>query len=148
MAKSLFDTYESGTMEVSHNGEDALFDLPEWMCEAGAILENKEKLLEWAEKHDILINAFHAALAKWKIDFCAVVRPADIPGKLKGEKIKVSLIADIDKAQKRGDDFKSKPATRPGTGGKTPEQRADKALSLLNGLTPEQLAKVIAKAQR
>jgi hypothetical protein len=148
MAKSLFDTYESGTMEVTHDGADALFNLPEWMCEAGPILENEEKLLAWAEKHNITLAIFHAALAKTKIDFCAVVRPADVPGKLKGEKIKVSLITDIENAQDRAEEFTIKPATRPGTGGKTPEERADKALNLLNGLTPEQLAKVLAKAQR
>lgn len=119
MAKSLFDTIESGIMEVTHNGEEAIFDLPEWMKEAGAILENEEELLIWAKKHDILLNAFHAALAKWKIDFCAVVRPTDLPGEKKGEKIKVSLIRDSENAQKRGDEFKSKPATRPGTGGST-----------------------------
>ncbi len=148
MAKSLFDTIESGTMEVTHDGADAMFDLPAWMCEAGTILEDEEKLLEWARKHKILLNTFHAALAKWKIDFCAVVRPKDIPGKLKGEKIKVSLIEDIENAQKRADDFRSKPATRPGTGGKTPEERMKKASNLLAGLTPEQVAAVIAQAQK
>jgi hypothetical protein len=119
MAKSLFSTYIDGTMEVSHNGEDALFDLPEWMCEVGKIIEDKTKLLEWAENHDITLAIFHAALAKIKIDFCAVVRPADVAGELKGEKIKVSLIADIDNAQKRADKFKVKPTPRPGTGGST-----------------------------
>jgi hypothetical protein len=119
MAKSLFDTYVDGTMEVTHNGEEALFDLPTWMCEAGSILEDKEKLLEWMEKHDNTLAIIHSGLAKTKIDFCAVVRPADIPGDLKGEKIKVSLIKDIDNAQKRADDFTIKPATRSGTGGST-----------------------------
>ena len=148
MAKSLFNTYEDGTMEVTHNGEEMLFELPEWMCEAGEILEDEDKLLEWAKKHNILLACFHSALAKTKIDFCAVVRPTDIAGEKKGEKIKVSLIKDYDKAQKRADNFTIKPATRPGTGGKTAEQRSDTALKLLNSLTPEQMAEVLKKAQR
>lgn len=119
MAKSLFDTYTDGTMEVTHNGEEVLFELPEWMCEAGEILEDKEKLLEWAEKHNIMLAIFHSALAKTKIDFCAVVRPADVSGEKKGEKVKVSLIKDADKAQERADKFIIKPAIRPGTGGST-----------------------------
>ena len=148
MAESLFATYENGQMEVTHDGEEAIFELPKWMKEAGKIIEDEEKLLTWAKEHGILLNTFHAAMAKWKIDFCAVVRPKDIPGELKGEKIKVNLIKDAVKAQDRADKFKSKPAVRPGTGGKTPEERMKAADNLLAGLTPEQLAKVIAKAQR
>jgi len=117
MAKSLFDTYTDGTMEVTHNGEEALFELPEWMCEVGEIIEDEAKLIEWAKRHDNMLAIFHAGLAKIKIDFCAVVRPADIAGEKKGEKIKVSLIKDADNAQDRADKFKIKPTPRPGTGG-------------------------------
>ena len=146
MAKSLFDSYEEGNMEVTHDGEELTFDFPTWMQEAGPILENKEKLLEWMEKHNNTIAIIHAGLAKTKIDFCAVVRPADVPGEKKGEKIKISLFKDQEKAIERAKAFKIKPASRPGTGGKTPEERSDKALKLLNSLTPEMRAAVMAQA--
>lgn len=119
MAESMFDTYTNGQMEVTHNGADAIFELPEWMKEVGSIIEDTEALLAWSEKHDNLLAIYHAAFAKLKIDFCAVVRPADKKGEKKGEKVKVSLISDIENAQDRADKFTIKPAVRPGTGGST-----------------------------
>ena len=148
MAESLFATYENGQMEITHDGDEAIFELPEWMKEVGEIIENEDKLLEWAKSHGILLDTFHAALAKWKIDFCAAVRPRPIPGKLKGKKIIIGLMADMEGAIKRARKFKSKPATRPGTGGKTPEERAEETLKMLNGLTPEMRAAVLAQANR
>lgn len=147
MAESLFATYENGQMEVTHNGEEAIFELPTWMKEAGKIIEDEEKLLEWAKEEGILLNTFHAAMAKWKIDFCQVVRPKDVPGEKKGEKIKVSLIEDIEAAQDRADKFKSKPASRPGTGGKTEEERAKEALKLFNSLPKNMREAMLAEAQ-
>jgi hypothetical protein len=117
MAESMFDTYANGRMEVTHNGDSIFFELPKWMKEVGPIIEDKEKLLAWSAKHDNLLAIYHAAFAKIKIDFCAVVRPADVAGEKKGEKVKVSLVKDKDNAQKRGLEFNIKPATRPGTGG-------------------------------
>jgi len=148
MAKSLFEIIETGLIEVNHNGQDVEFELPTWLKEASGKLESEQDLALWADDNDVMHALLHSGIAKTIIDLRATIRPADIAGKEKGDRIKVSLIDDSEKAQERSTKFKIKPATRPGTGGKTPEQRADKALSLLNGLTPEQLAKVIAKAQR
>ena len=147
MAKSLFQIIETGLIEVNHNGDDMEFSITEWLKKASGKLENKEELVLWAEETGKMHALLHAGIAKTIIDLRATIRPADITGAEKGSKEKVSLIADYDNAQKRADIFTIKPTTRPGTGGKTPEQRSDKALKLLNSLTPEMRAAVMAQAQ-
>ena len=148
MAKSLYEIIESGRIEVNHNGDDMEFEIPTWLKDAGGKLENEEELALWAEDTGNMHALLHSGIAKTIIDLRAAIRPADIAGKEKGSKVKVGLIADADNAQKRANAFTIKPCARPGTGGQTPEQRQDKALKLLKGLSPEQIAAVIAQAQR
>ncbi len=148
MAKSMFEVIESGKIEVNHNGEDMIFETPQWMKDIAGCIENLPKLIKTLTLNGILLAILHAGIAKTIIDLRAIIRPADIAGEKKGDKIKVSLIADFDNAQKRANEFKPTKATRPGTRGKTPEQRMASASKMLAGLTPEQLAKVIAQAQK
>lgn len=117
MAKSMFEIIESGIIEVNHNGEDVNFELPEWMKELNGILEDEKAMNEWAKRNNIGLATHHNNIAKTIIDLRATIRPADVAGKEKGSKVKVSLIEDAENAQERADAFIIKPATRPGTGG-------------------------------
>jgi len=148
MAKSMYEIIETGMIEVNHNGDDAEFEIPMWLKEASGKLESEEELALWAEENNVLHALLHSGIAKTIIDLRAAIRPADLPGENKGDKIKVSLVNDKINAQNRANTFTIKPATRPGTGGKTAEQRSDAALKLLNSLTPEMMAAVMAKAQK
>ena len=147
MAQSMYEIIETGKIEVNHNGEDRVFDLPNWLKNAASKLENEEKLLEWAKEYEIIHALLHAGIADTIIGLRAAIRPAAKKDKT-GNLVPVSLIKDAEKAQTRADEFVIKPKTRPGTGGKTPEQRQAEALKLLAGLTPEQIAEVLLKAQR
>ena len=148
MAKSMYEIIETGMIEVNHNGDDAEFEIPTWLKDATGKLENETELALWAEDQGVMHALLHSGIAKTIIDLRAAIRPADVAGAEKGSKVKVSLILDSDKAQERSNKFTIKPAARPGTGGKTPEQRMASANKLLAGLTPEQLAEVLMKAQR
>lgn len=119
MAKSMYEIIETGMIEVNHNGEDAEFEIPEWLKEAAGKLESSEDLALWAEDKGVLHALLHSGIAKTIIDLRAVIRPADIAGEKKGEKIKVSLLKDKANAQIRATKFEIKPAARPGTGGST-----------------------------
>jgi hypothetical protein len=147
MAQSMYEVIETGMLEVNHNGEDAEFMIPEWLEAASGKLESEADLLEWAKEHKVLHALLHAGIAHTIIDLRATIRPADKAGKEKGEKIKVSMLKDFDGAQARSDKFKIKPKARPGTGGKTPEEREKEALRLLKSLSPEKMAELLKKAQ-
>ena len=58
-------------------------------------------------------------------------RPFDIDaqGSVFGEGAGIIVLENLENAQKRADNFKSKPAVRPGTGGKTPEERMKKGIA-------------------
>ena len=115
----MYEIIETGMIEVNHNGNDAEFNIPTWLKEAKGKLESEEKLALWAEDTGNMHALLHSGIAKTIIDLRAAIRPADIAGEEKGSKEKVSLLGDFDNAQKRADDFKIKPATRPGTGSST-----------------------------
>ena len=119
MAKSLFEIIETGMIEVNHNGDDAEFAIPTWLKEAAGKLESEEDLTLWADEHNVMQALLHSGIAKTIIDLRAAIRPADIAGEKKGDRIKVNLIDDAKKAQKRATEFRIKPAVRPGTGGST-----------------------------
>jgi hypothetical protein len=147
MAQSIFEIIETGKIEVNHNGEDCIFNLPEWLKKAAGKLENKEALLKWAIENTDILGALHEFIGAAFIGLRATIRPAAKKNK-EGNLVPVSLIEDAEKAQERANNFVIKPKIRPGTGGKTPEQRQAEALKLLNGLTPEQIAEVLRKASR
>jgi hypothetical protein len=147
MAQSMFDIIETGKIEVNHNGEDRSFDLPDWLKQATGKLENKDTLLEWATEHEIIHALLHAGIADTIIGLRAAIRPAAKKDK-NGNLIPVSLTKDAENADKRAFEFRIKPKVRPGTGGKTPEQRQAEALKILAGLTTAQIAEVLMKAQR
>jgi len=147
MAQSMYEIIEIGKIEVNHNGEDKEFDIPEWLKAAAGKLENEEELLNWAKEYEIIHALIHAGIADTIIGLRAAIRPAGKKDK-DGNMVVTSLIIDAEKAQIRADEFVIKPKTRPGTGGKTPEQRQAEALKLLAGLTPAQIAEVLLKAQR
>jgi len=115
MAQSLFEIIESGNIEVNHNGDDVTFAIPKWLYEAKGKLENEVDLEIWAKDNKILHALLHAGLADTIIGLRAAIRPAD--KKVGEDKVKVSLIKDETNAQKRANEFKITPKTRPGTGG-------------------------------
>jgi len=119
MAKSLFEIIETGSIEVNHNGDDAEFVIPQWLGDASGKLESEEDLTLWADETGFMHALLHAGIAKTIIDLRATIRPADVTGENKGDKVKVSLITDSGKAQDRATKFTIKPAVRPGTGGST-----------------------------
>ena len=119
MAKSMYEIIETGMIEVNHNGEDREFEIPEWLKDASGKLESEEELALWADENKVLHALLHSGIAKTIIDLRAAIRPADIAGEKKGEKIKVSLIDDHSNAHNRSMNFTIKPALRPGTGGST-----------------------------
>jgi len=119
MAKSMYEIIETGMIEVNHNGQDVEFELPAWLKEASGKLESEQDLALWADDNNVMHALLHSGIAKTIIDLRAAIRPADIAGKEKGDRIKVSLIKDEENAQKRSTNFTIKPAIRPGTGGST-----------------------------
>ena len=119
MAKSMYEIIETGMIEVNHNGDDAEFEIPTWLKKAAGKLEDETELALWAEDTGNMHALLHSGIAKTIIDLRAVIRPADIAGENKGDKVKISLIADANKAQVRSNKFTIKPALRPGTGGST-----------------------------
>jgi hypothetical protein len=146
MAQSMFDIIETGKIEVNHNGNDVWFTVPEVLTSASGCLEDEVKMLEWIKKVGVL-NVGHSAISDMIIDLRAEIRPNDIKDST-GKKVKASLVKDEVFAQKRADNWLPKAKTRPGTGGKTPEQRQAEALKILAGLTTAQIAEVLMKAQR
>lgn len=129
MAKSMFEIIETGKIEVNHNGEDAEFELPTWLKDAAGKLESGKDLTFWADDNNVLHALLHSGIAKTIIDLRADIRPTDIAGKIKGEKIKVSLLKDREKAQERAYEFSIKPAKRPGTGGSTKSKAETEVLT-------------------
>lgn len=129
MAKSMYEIIETGMIEVNHNGDDAEFEIPTWLKDANGKLESEEDLALWADENKVLHALIHSGIAKTIIDLRAAIRPADIAGEKKGEKIKVSLLVDAEKAQKRSNEFTIKPAIRPGTGGGTKTKAEQEVLT-------------------
>jgi len=129
MAKSMYEIIETGRVEVNHNGDDAEFTIPAWLSEAAGKLESEEELALWADETGNMHALLHAGIAKTIIDLRATIRPADVAGKEKGSKVKVSLLKDFDNAQERADKFKIKPAQRPGTGGSTKTKAEQETLT-------------------
>lgn len=119
MAKSMYEIIDTGMIEVNHNGEDAEFEIPTWLKEASGKLENEEELALWADENNVMHALLHSGIAKTIIDLRAAIRPADVAGEKKGEKVKISLIDDKSNAHNRSMNFTIKPAVRPGTGGST-----------------------------
>ena len=119
MAKSMYEIIETGLIEVNHDGNDAEFEIPTWLKEASGKLESEEDLASWADENNVLHALIHSGIAKTIIDLRAAIRPTDIAGEKKGDKIRVSILDDLIKAQERATTFSIKPAQRPGTGGST-----------------------------
>lgn len=146
MAQSMYEIIETGKIEVNHDGADVWFNVPEVLTSAAGKLEDESKMLEWIKEVGVL-KVGHSAIADMIIDLRAEIRPKDVKDAA-GNKVKDSLVKDEINAQKRADKWLPKVKTRPGTGGKTPEQRQAEALKILAGLTPAQIAEVLLKAQR
>jgi hypothetical protein len=114
---------------------------------AAGKLEDEEALLAWSRMEGILHAQLLDALSDEIIALRAEIRPKDKKDK-DGNMVKVSLLKDAEAAQKRANGYRPKVKTRPGTGGKTPEQRQAEALKILAGLTPAQIAEVLRKATK
>lgn len=115
MGKSLYNTlqdYEEFDVDHTNNDgilETAILRLPKWVAETRDILFDVDKLIAWARKYNVLLYVFHMALSKIIINLRAVARPSEIPGVNKGDKIKVSILSDLEAAQKRMEGLKPKP---------------------------------------
>jgi len=111
MAKSFHNIISEGTLEVNHQGEDVVLDLPEWLKESKGILMDSELLVAWANEHEIIHGLLHAGIQKTIIDMRAKARPnVDIKSGKSD-----SIVSDKDGAQDRIDDFVVKPTLPPGS---------------------------------
>ena len=139
MAKSFHNIIAEGTIEVSHQGEDVTLNLPEWLKAANGLLEDEEKLLEWATEQEILLPALQSGIQKVIIDIRAAARP-NIDTKTGATK---SIKADIENAQERIDNFVWKAVPKPGT--KTKKSDAELLADMLANPSQEVLAILKAK---
>ena len=112
MGKSIFTTIEQEAekFEVTHSGITLDFVLPKWFQELNGIMEDEEKIWEWAKKHEIGLAFCHRAISQMVIDFRAAARPADKKGEVQP--------METDSAQKRIYSLEFKPTKRPGVGTK------------------------------
>ena len=124
MAQSIFEIIETGKIMVNHDGEDVVFNLPNWLKDAAGKLENEEDLLTWAKGEGIVHALLHAGLSDTVIGLRAAIRPA-AKKNAEGNMVAVSLVKDSDNATKRALEFRIKPKTRPGTGGTGVKNKAE-----------------------
>lgn len=124
MAQSMYEIVETGKIEVNHNGEDVDFIIPNWLKNASGKLENEDELLAWAKEEGILHALLHSGISDEIIGLRAEIRPNDKKD-ASGNAVKVSLIKDAEKAQKRADAYKPRVKTRPGTGGSGVKNKAE-----------------------
>ena len=124
MAQSMYEIIETGKIEVNHNGEDVTFNVPDWLKNASGKLENEEALFAWAKKEGILHALLHSGISDEIIGLRAEIRPNDKKDS-EGNAIKVSLVKDAEKAQKRAEAYKPKVKIRPGTGGSGVKNKAE-----------------------
>ncbi len=138
MAKAIFKQLVNGTMDVHHNGEyiyDVEFNA--LLTDMGTVYakrlpkeEQVQELIDVAEEHGYLAELLDAGANDLIIKSRQACRPADIPGKLKGDKIKVSIIADEQAARERAKAFIPPEMPKPKVE-KTPEQTIDDAIATL-----------------
>ena len=87
MAKSFHTILKEGTIDVNHKGEDVTFDLPTWLTSAMDLLEDEQKLLAWAQTHEVLHGLMHFGIQQLIIALRAAARPT------------VKVFKDVDKAK-------------------------------------------------
>ena len=122
MGRSIYQQLIDGKVEVDHNGETLIgVKLPEWMRDIGAILaeeETKEEeeagIMKVLAESGVFSGFLSLGLQQAVVGFRAKVRPADIPhASLKGERVKVSIVADGAESRKRGVEYKPNDLQRP-----------------------------------
>lgn len=110
MAKSFYNILADREIEVNHDGETVWLQLPEWLTECAEFLEDEEKMLEWAQEHEIVLALFHSGIQQLIIALRAAARPNDKDGK------KVSILGEEKAAaQLRVLEYVFKAVSRPGT---------------------------------
>lgn len=105
MAKSFYNILAEKEIEVNHQGEDVVLDLPEWLTGASEVLEDEKALTDWAKKNGCLHGLLHYGIQQFIIKIRAIARPDE----------KTSIITDRVKAQERVNKVKCEPVKRPGT---------------------------------
>ncbi len=122
MGKSIYQQLIDGEVEVDHNGETLTkVILPGWLTEIGIIL-NKDKdkadeesdIMDILVEHDVFSGFLALGLQQAIVGMRARCRPADTPHpELKGELVKVSILADEKESRIRAAEYKPKALQRP-----------------------------------
>ena len=121
MAKSFYTIIDEQEIEVLHQGEQVVLDLPSWIKEAKGLLEDEEELLKWAKDHGILHGLLHSGIQHEIIAIRAIARPS-INAKTGATK---SILADRDKAQDRVSKYVCKAVPKPGTSAGSKAKQAE-----------------------
>ena len=76
---NLHEQIKSGKLEVMHQGESKVFDMPEWMVALGTddTLQNTDKIMDVLLDHDILLGFLHAGLKECLVGLRAHIRPKE-----------------------------------------------------------------------
>ncbi len=145
---SIYQQLVSGEVDVHHNGETLQhIEMPVWLFRIGETLkkalpkeEEEAEIMDTLVEHEVFSGFLSLGLQQAIVGLRAVCRPADLPGELKGELIKVSILADKVAVQERANDYKPKDLQRPKKE-KTPEQTIDDAIATLEaaGMSKEQI---------
>lgn len=81
--KSFYGILKEGRLEVKHGSGTVNLELPDWFVECEPHLESVPGMQAWADKHNIALGLFHAAIQKVLINMRQEVRPKNL-SKAKG----------------------------------------------------------------
>jgi DNA-directed RNA polymerase subunit H (RpoH/RPB5) len=131
-SESIYTLIENGMIDVKHGEDVVTLDLPEWLTEVDGKIDNEDKLLEWAQSHDILLPLMQKGLQATVIDMRAKARPAD--------KKKVKQVMVHEDAQKALDEYVIKPLKVP----KLSKQDEMRGFMEKAGIAESEILKVLA----